>query len=93
MKTVIEKPLITEKATLIQERSNRYTFKVALDANKNSIKSEIESFYNVKVLNVKTSILPGKVKRVGKNVKKTSKSKKALVTLAAGQEIKFFTGV
>ena len=93
MKSIIEKPLITEKATLIQERSNRYTFKVALNANKNSIKSEIESFYNVKVLNVKTSILPGKVKRVGKNVKKTSKSKKALVTLAAGQEIKFFTGV
>jgi large subunit ribosomal protein L23 len=66
---------------------------VSLDANKNMIKAEVENLYNVKVLNVKTSILPGKVKRVGKSVKKTSKTKKALVTLAAGQEVKFFTGV
>jgi large subunit ribosomal protein L23 len=93
MKSIIIKPLITEKATVIQERSNRYSFMVSLDANKNMIKAEVENLYNVKVLNVKTSILPGKVKRVGKSVKKTSKTKKALVTLAAGQEVKFFTGV
>lgn len=93
MKSIIVKPLITEKATLIQERSNRYSFIVSLEASKNMIKSEVEKFYNVKVLNVKTSILPGKVKRLGKSIKKTSKTKKALVTLAAGQEVKFFTGV
>jgi large subunit ribosomal protein L23 len=93
MKSIIIKPLITEKATVIQERSNRYSFMVSLDANKNMIKAEVENLYNVKVLSVKTSILPGKVKRVGKSVKKTSKTKKALVTLAAGQEVKFFTGV
>jgi large subunit ribosomal protein L23 len=93
MKSLIIKPLITEKATITQEKYNRYSFLVGLKANKSALKNEIEKLYNVKVINIKTSILPGKVKRVGKSVKKTSKSKKAFVTLEAGQEIKYFTGV
>ena len=93
MKNIIIKPLITEKATLAQEKHNRYSFVVNLKSNKNILKNEIETLYNVKVVSIKTSILPGKVKRVGKSVKKTSKIKKAFVTLDAGQEIKFFTGV
>jgi len=93
MKSIILKPLITEKATLAQEKHNRYSFIVDLKANKNVLRSEIEATYNVKVVDIKTSILPGKVKRVGKSVKKTSKTKKAFVTLEAGQEIKYFTGV
>ena len=93
MKNLILKPLITEKATSSQERYNRYSFIVSLGANKNALKQEIENLYNVKVLNVKTSIMPGKVKRLGKSIKKTSKTKKAFVTVEAGQEIKFFTGV
>jgi len=93
MRNLIIKPLITEKATVAQEKHNRYSFLVDLKSNKHSLKNEIENFYNVKVLDIKTSILPGKVKRVGKSIKKSSKTKKAFVTLAAGQEIKFFTGV
>ena len=54
---VIKKPLITEKASIIGEHTNRYGFYVDLKANKNHIKSAIESLYNVKVLNIKTSIL------------------------------------
>lgn len=93
MKSIILKPLITEKATLAQEKHNRYSFIVDLKANKNVLRNEIETTYNVKVVDIKTSILPGKVKRVGKSIKKTSKTKKAFVTLEAGQEIKYFTGV
>ena len=83
---IIEKPLITEKASLISEKQNRYGFKVALKANKNQIKQAVESLYDVKVLNVKTSVLPGKVKRVGKGTKKTSSFKKAFVQVEEGQK-------
>tara|TARA_B100000886_G_C20156462_1_gene380241 strand:+ start:287 stop:568 length:282 start_codon:yes stop_codon:yes gene_type:complete len=93
MNKIIKKPLITEKATAAQEKFNRYSFIVDLKANKNMIKSEIENIYNVKIVDIKTSILPGKSKRFGKSVKKTSKHKKASVVLERGQEIKFFTGV
>lgn len=93
LEEVIKKPLITEKSSLIGENTNRYGFYVELKANKNQIKSAVESLYNVKVLNVKTSILPGKVKRAGKSLTKTSKRKKAFVQLAEGQKIEFFKGV
>jgi large subunit ribosomal protein L23 len=49
--------------------------------------------YDVKVLNVKTSILPGKQKKSGKSTVKTSKTKKAFVQVEEGQKIEFFKGV
>jgi large subunit ribosomal protein L23 len=90
---VLKKPLITEKTSILGEQANRYGFIVDLKANKNQIKNAIESLYDVKVLNIKTSILPGKLKRAGRFVKKTSKTKKAYVQLAEGQKIEFFKGV
>jgi len=90
---ILIKPLITEKVTAATEKLNKFCFVVNVKANKHQIKSAIEAFYNVKVLDIKTSILPGKLKRAGKSVKKSSKTKKALVKLGEGQEIKFFTGV
>jgi len=90
---VIVKPLITEKSASAQEKTNRYGFRVNLNANKNQIKNAVEMLYDVKVLNIKTSILPGKTKRAGKGVKKTSKVKKAYVQLSEGQKIEFFKGV
>ena len=93
LQDVILKPLITEKATAMADAENRYTFLVQLKANKNQIKQAVEEFYSVKVMNVKTSIRPGKSKRVGRFTKKTSKSKKALVQLKKGNKIKVFDGV
>jgi len=93
LEDIIKRPLITEKSSLIGENTNRYGFYVELKANKNQIKTAVESLYNVKVLNVKTSILPGKVKRAGKNLAKSAKRKKAFVQLAEGQKIEFFKGV
>lgn len=93
LEEILKKPLITEKTSIISEETNRYGFVVDLKANKNQIKDAVETLYDVKVLNVKTSILPGKMKRAGRFVKKTSKTKKAYVQLAEGQKIEFFKGV
>ena len=93
LENIIVKPLITEKATSMAESQNRYTFLVNLKSNKHQIKRAVETFYDVQVLNVKTSIRPGKSKRIGRFVKKTSKSKKAFVQLKEGNKIKVFDGV
>ena len=93
LEDVLKKPLITEKTSIISEEANKYGFVVDLKANKNQIKTAIETLYDVKVLSVRTSILPGKMKRAGKFVKKTTKTKKAYVQLAEGQKIEFFKGV
>lgn len=90
---VLKKPLITEKSAILNEKENRYGFIVDLKANKHQIKEAVEKLYNVKVLNVRTNIAPGKVKRMGMRIKKTSKIKKAYVQLVEGQSIEFFKNV
>lgn len=93
LENILKKALITEKTSAVSEKLNRYGFMVDLKSNKHQIKEAVETFYNVKVLNVKTSILPGKVKRKGKSTTKSSKTKKAFVQLKEGQKIEFFKGV
>lgn len=93
VENVIIKPLLTEKSTQETERNNRYGFKVQLKANKNQIKNAVEQLYDVKVLNVRTSVLPGKLRRSGRLVRKTGKTKKAYVQIEEGQKIEFFKGV
>lgn len=90
---LIIEPLITEKVSLGSENFNRYGFVVNKKANKNQIKNAIESFYDVKVVAVRTAVIPGKVKRTSKAYKKTTSYKKAIVDLAAGQKIEFFKGI
>lgn len=93
IESILVKPLISEKASEATEKTNRFGFMVALKSNKNQIKEAVEKLYDVKVLNVKTSILPGKMKRFGKITKKTNKTKKAFVQLEDGQKIEFFKGI
>lgn len=93
LEQIILKPLITEKASAATEKFNRYGFQVGLHSNKHQIKLAIEKLYDVKVEDVMTSVRPGKMKRAGKSVKKTSKTKHAFVTLKEGQSIEFFKGV
>ena len=93
LKSILVKPLITEKTADAGEKYNRYGFQVQLKANKNQIREAIEKLYDVKVLSVKTSVMPGKVKRAGMKHKKSAKKKKAFVELAEGQKIEFFKGV
>jgi large subunit ribosomal protein L23 len=93
LENVLVKPLLTEKTSKETETYNRYAFVVNVKANKNHIKNAVEKFFNVKVLSVHTSVLPGKTKRAGKGFKKTAKSKKAYVQLQDGQKIEFFKGI
>ena len=93
LESVLVKPLLTEKTSKETETYNRYAFVVNIKANKNHIKNAVEKFFDVKVVSVRTSVLPGKTKRAGKGFKKTSNSKKAYVQLQDGQKIEFFKGI
>ena len=85
-------PNITEKATSLSE-FNKIVFKVNKNANKNSIKKNIEKIFKVNVVKVNTINLKGKTKFV--RGKKSTKSgyKKAIVTLKKGQMIDLSTGI
>lgn len=90
---VIVKPVLTEKATGLMEKENRYAFIVKLSANKNQIKNAVEKFFNVKVEKISTTTSAGKTKRSAKGVRKTSSVKKAYVTIKNGQKIEFFKNI
>ncbi|MBE0576352.1 MAG: 50S ribosomal protein L23 [Desulfuromonadales bacterium] len=86
---IIRKPLVTEKSNLMKETDNVVAFEVAMSSNKVEIKKAIERAFNVKVQDVRTMIVAGKIKRSGRNFGKRSNVKKAYVTLADGT-IDFF---
>ena len=83
---IIIAPVITEKSAA-QAEQNVYTFKVASNANKISIKKAIEEAFGVKVEKVNTLNTKSKKKRVGRYVGKTNRKKKAIVKLKEGSSI------
>ncbi|MDR0398760.1 MAG: 50S ribosomal protein L23 [Endomicrobium sp.] len=87
MRNIIKKPIVTEKAAVLKEKHNKYTFVVDKDANKFQIKQAVESLFNVKVESVHTSNYLGKSKRMGMHAGYRSDWKKAIVKLGEGQEI------
>ncbi len=91
---VIVQPLITEKSTILRERRDVYCFKVHLRASKIEIARTIETlFEKVKVADVRTSRVRGKVKRMGRFAGKRPDWKKAWVRLSPdSKEIEFFEG-
>lgn len=93
LEEVLIKPLLTEKTSLQTENTNRYTFLVQPKANKNHIKSAVEKLFDVKVVNVRTAVLPGKVKRAGRYANKSQSIKKAYVQIAQGQKLELFKGI
>ncbi len=90
---IIRRPLITEKATSLQEMQNRYAFEVARSANKVQVKVAVEKVFNVHVDDVTTITVPGKLKRRGHRQVPTTPWKKAIVKLRAGDRITYFEGV
>ena len=90
---VIREPHITEKGSIQKEANNQITFKVARNANKIEIRRAVESLLKTKVVSVKTMNIQGKKRRLGKSVGKRPDWKKAVVTLAPGENIEFFQGV
>lgn len=87
---IIVRPVITEKTTAQQADHNQVTFLVAKGANKIEIAKAIEQIYNVKVTRVNVIVTPEKMKRVGRYMGTTTEKRKAIVTLAQGDEIKLF---
>ncbi len=87
---IIKAPLITEKGSLLAEKSNQVLFKVLPDANKIEIKKAVEELFKVKVVKVRINRYLGKVRRMGKNEGRLPEWKKAYVTLKEGDRIDFF---
>jgi len=94
---VLIKPILTEKANAQQEKLHRYAFKVARKANKLEIKKAVESFYNVNVIGVNTSVVPGKNKsrftKAGVVNGRKPAYKKAYVTVAEGESIDLYSNI
>lgn len=93
LEEVLVKPLLTEKSSIVTENANRYVFKVQKKANKYQIREAVEKMFDVKVVDVKTSVTAGKVKKAGKSFKKTSSWKKAYVKITDGQKLELFKGI
>ncbi len=90
---VILKPLLSEKGTRLKEEGTQYLFRVAKTANKVEIKRAIEQLFKVKVLEVRTVHVRGKVKRLGRFQGRQPAWKKAFATLKAGESIELYEGV
>ncbi len=87
---VILKPVISEQS-MEEAQARKYTFKVAVDANKTEVKNAVEEIFDVEVAKVNIMNVVGKKKRMGRYVGMTSASKKAIVTLTEkSKEIEFF---
>ena len=90
---IIRRPVITEKATWLKEKSNKYVFEVSKDCNKIEIKSAVEKLFGVTVKNVQTYTTHGKVRSRGRFSGKRPDWKRAIVQLKDGDSIEFFEGV
>ena len=94
---IIKKPVITEKMTAISEKLNRYAFIVDVRANKLQIKQAVQDLYGVQVAAVNTMRYDGKLKsrytKTGVVVGRRDAFKKAIVTLAKGETIDFFSNI
>lgn len=87
---VLQRPMITEKATFAAERYNAYTFQVNPLATKIEIKNAVETLFNVKVVDVRTINRSGKKRRYKNRVGLTSGYKKAVVELSDEHRIDFY---
>jgi len=87
----IRQPLITEKSTIQKEATGVYCFRADIRANKIEIAQAVETLFGVKVAEVRTAIVRGKMRRMGRFEGKKANWKKAWVRLAPGEkEIEYF---
>jgi large subunit ribosomal protein L23 len=103
--TIIKRPLLTEKSARLRETgggaarpegdtyAQQVVFEVASDSNKIEIKRAVETLFKVSVTDVRTLVVRGKQKRIGRFSGRRPSWKKAFVTLKPGDNIEFFEGV
>ncbi|MBK6650023.1 MAG: 50S ribosomal protein L23 [Betaproteobacteria bacterium] len=84
---VLVAPIVSEKATMVAEKSNAVTFKVLQDATKHEIKAAVELMFKVEVKGVSVVNIKGKTKRFGKSIGRRDNIRKAYVRLMEGQEL------
>ena len=84
---VIKRPIITEKGLTLKERDRTLCFEVDGDASKQQIQEAVERLFKVKVQQVRTMVVPGKMRRRGKYSGYRSDWKKAYVTLREGEKM------
>ena len=92
-RSIIIRPIVTEKTTAARDFANQYAFRVVPRATKRQISAAIEEIFDVTVVKVRTIKMEGKLKRLGRNIGRKPSWKKAIVTLAEGQTVDFFEGV
>jgi large subunit ribosomal protein L23 len=91
-RSIILRPIMTEKSMHQKDEQNTVTFKVRPDANKIEIRDAIEELFKVKVSAVRTSSYEGKLKRMGRHQGRRADWKKAVVQLAPGHKIELVEG-
>jgi large subunit ribosomal protein L23 len=84
---VLVAPIVSEKATMVADKTNAVVFKVLQNATKPEIKAAVEMMFKVQVKGVSVLNTKGKTKRFGKSVGRRDNLRKAYVTLLPGQEL------
>ncbi len=92
-RSVLIRPLMTEKSMQQKDDLNAIAFQVPVDANKVEIRQAVEKVFSVKVTDVRTAKRLGKWKRMGRFEGRRPAWKKAIVTLAPGHKIELVEGV
>jgi large subunit ribosomal protein L23 len=93
VENVIKRPLmLTEKGNVLRETQNQYLFEVDRRANKIQIRVAVERLFNVKVIEVRTMVVRGRQRRMGRGYAMTKNWKKAIVHVKDGDTIEFFEG-
>lgn len=87
---IIIRPVLTEKSAGLEAENNQYTFEVHRQANKIEIGKAVEIVFGVRVDKVRTMVVRGDLRRVGRFTGKTRQWKKAIVTLHPGDSIDFY---
>lgn len=90
--SIIKGPVVTEKSATQGTDANKVVFWVEPSASKLQIRDAVEKLFSVKVVNVNTMKIPGKQKRMGRYMGKTSLRKKAYVTLKEGESVEQIFG-
>jgi large subunit ribosomal protein L23 len=92
-RNIIRKPIVTEKAVWLKEKTNKYVFEVEKNCNKIEIKHAIEKLFKVTVTDIWTHTTHGKVRTRGRSHGRRPDWKRAIVQLKTGDTIEFLEGV